>query len=170
MATSGSLKTTNLLTLLNEAESKSFSGYLTLKGKTGLASITLKDGRIVKIQEPRMRSRLGRHLVSQNIITEKELQSALGVQKQKGEGTFLGEILVQQAVIDRGTLDLAMKSVLEDSLIHLFSWGNEGLFRIEEDKDIPGVPVEHLPLEELAKRSAQLTSAVEDEWALEQIV
>jgi len=170
MAMSGSLKATNLLALLKEAQSDSFSGNLTLKGKMGLASITLKGGRIVQVREPRMRSRLGRHLVSRNIITEKELQGALGVQKQKGEGIFLGQILIEKGVIDQKTLDLAMKGVLEDSLAHLFSWGDEGLYRLEEEKDVSGVPVDHIPLDELAAKAASLATAVEDEWALEQIV
>ena len=170
MITSGSLKTTNLLALLKEAEKESFSGNLTLKIKTGLASITLKEGRIVQVREPRVRSRLGRYLVSQNVITEKELQSALSVQKQKGKGSFLGEILIEQAVLDKETLDTAMKNVLEESLIHLFSWGDEGLFRVEEEKDVPGEPIDHLPLDDLARNAGQLASAVEDEWALEQFV
>ena len=95
MITSGSLKSMNLLKILTEAESKSFNGTVTLKGKTGLASITLKGGKVVFIREPRVKSRLGRYLVSRNIITEKELQSALNAQKTKG-GVFLGEILIEQ--------------------------------------------------------------------------
>ncbi len=170
MVTSGSLKATNLLSLLQEAGKESFSGNLTLKGKTGLASISLKEGRIIHVREPRVRSRLGRYLVSQNIITEKELQSALNVQKQKGKGIFLGEVLIELAVLDQGTLESAMKNVMEESLVHLFSWGDEGLFRLEEEKDILGKPIDHLPLEDLARSASQLTSAVEDEWALEQIV
>jgi CheY-like chemotaxis protein len=170
MATSGSLKSVNLLNILKDSEKDSFTGTLTLKGKTGLASISLKSGKVVQVREPRIRSRLGRYLVSRNIITEKELQNALSVQKKKGHGAFLGEILIEQGVMDREALETAMKNVLEESLVHLFSWGDEGLFRMEEEEDIKGQAIEHLPLEELAKRGVQLESAVEDEWALEQMV
>jgi CheY-like chemotaxis protein len=170
MVTSGSLKSTDLLKILMEAEKSSYTGTLTLKGKTGLASIALMGGRIVQIREPRLRSRLGRYFVKKNIITEKELQTALSIQKKKGKGEFIGEILIEQGVIDKETLESAMKTVLDESLVHLFSWGNEGLFRLEESEDVQGEPVEHTALDELAKRAAQLTSAVEDEWALEQIV
>lgn len=170
MATSGSLKSKDLLQILNDAEKDAFTGVLTLKGKTGLASITLKSGRIVQVREPRVRSRLGRHLVSQNVITEKELQNALSVQKKKGHGVFLGEILIEQAILDRETLESAMEEVVGESLVHLFSWGDEGLFRLEEEENVQGEPIEHLSLDELAKRATQLTAAVEDEWALEQIV
>ena len=167
MITSGSLKSTNLLKILTDAESKSFTGTVTLKGKTGLGSINLKEGKVVFIREPRVRSRLGRYLVSRNIITEKELQNALNAQKSQG-GTFLGEILIQQAVIEKDTLDTAMKTVAEESLIHLFSW-DEGLFSIEEE-EVPGEPVGDIAYEEMAKKAGQLATAVEDEWAIDQIV
>lgn len=167
MITSGSLKSTNLLKILTDAESKSFTGTVTLKGKTGLGSINLKDGKVVFIREPRVRSRLGRYLVSRNIITEKELQNALNAQKSQG-GTFLGEILIQQAVIEKDTLDTAMKTVAEESLIHLFSW-DEGLFSIEEE-EVPGEAVGDIAYEEMAKKAGQLATAVEDEWAIDQIV
>lgn len=167
MVTSGSLKSTNLLKILTDAEEKSFNGTVTLKGKTGLASITLKGGKVLFIREPRVRSRLGRYLVSRNIITEKELQNALNAQKTKG-GTFLGEILIEQAVIEKDSLDTAMKTVAEESLIHLFSW-EEGLFSIEEE-DVTGEPVGDIAYEEMARKAGQLASAVEDEWALDQII
>lgn len=167
MITSGSLKSKNLLKILTEAENKPFTGTVTLKGKTGLASVTLKDGKIVFIREPRIKSRLGRYLVSRNIITEKELQNALNAQKKKG-GVFLGEILIEQGVIERDALQAAMKSVAEESLIHLFSW-DEGLFRVE-DEEVSGEPVGTISFEEMASKASQLASAVEDEWALDQLV
>ncbi len=167
MITSGSLKSTNLLKILTDAEGKSFDGTVTLKGKTGLASVTLKGGKVVFIREPRVKSRLGRYLVSRNIITEKELQSALNAQKKKG-GTFLGEILIEQAVIEKDTLDTAMKTVAEESLIHLLTW-EEGLFSIEEE-EVSGEPVGDISYKEMAKKAGQLASAVEDEWTIDQIV
>jgi len=167
MITSGSLKSTNLLKILTDAEGKSFYGTVTLKGKTGLASVTLKGGKVLFIREPRVKSRLGRFLVSRNIITEKELQSALNAQKKKG-GTFLGEILIEQAVIEQDTLDTAMKTVAEESLIHLLTW-EEGLFSIEEE-EVSGEPVGDISYKEMAKKAGQLSSAVEDEWTIDQIV
>jgi CheY-like chemotaxis protein len=167
MITSGSLKSTNLLKILKDAEGKAFTGTVTLKGKTGLASITLKDGKIVFIREPRIKSRLGRYLVGRNVITEKELQNALNAQKKMG-GSFLGEILIEQAVIEKDALDAAMMTVAEESLIHLLSW-DEGLFSVEEE-DISGEPIGDIPYEEMAKRARQLASAVEDEWTIDQIV
>jgi CheY-like chemotaxis protein len=167
MITSGSLKSTNLLKILKDAEGKAFTGTVTLKGKTGLASITLKDGKIVFIREPRIKSRLGRYLVGRNVITEKELQNALNAQKKKG-GSFLGEILIEQAVIEKDALDAAMMTVAEESLIHLLSW-DEGLFSVEEE-DISGEPIGDIPYEEMAKKARQLASAVEDEWTIDQIV
>lgn len=167
MITSGSLKSKNLLKILTDAEGKSFTGTVTLKGKTGLASITLKKGQVVFIREPRIKSRLGRYLVSRNIITEKELQGALKAQKKKG-GVFLGEILIEQAVIQKDALDTAMKSVAEESLIHLFTW-NEGMFSIEEE-EVTGEPVGDIAYKEMSKKAAQLASAVEDEWAIDQLV
>jgi len=167
MTTSGSLKTKNLLKILTDAEGNSFTGTVTLKGKTGLASVTLKDGKVVFIREPRIKSRLGRYLVSRNIITEKELQNALNAQKKKG-GSFLGEILIEQAVIEKDSLETAMRSVAEESLIHLLTW-DEGLFRIEEE-EVLGEPVGVIAYKEMAVKAGQLSSAVEDEWAIDQIV
>ena len=153
---------------MNNTQSKKMTGTVILKGKTGLATITMKDGQVVGVREPRVRSRLGRYLVSRNIITEKELQTALNAQKQKGVGP-LGEILIEQAVIDQKTLDDAIKNVMEDSLVHLFSW-QEGLFRIEEEETVDGTPVSIAPIEELAERALQIASAVVDDFSLEDLV
>jgi len=167
MVKSGSLKSTGLHKLLKDAEESTFDGTITLKGKTGLASITLKGGKILFIREPRIRSRLGRYLVSSNIITEKELQNALNAQKTKG-GTFIGEILIEQAVIEKDTLDTAMRSVVEESLMHLLTWG-EGLFSVEEE-EVTGDPVGDISYDDMAVKAGQLASAVEDEWAIDQLV
>lgn len=167
MITSGSLKSTNLLKILTDAEGKSFTGTVTLKGKTGLASITLKGGKVVFIREPRIKSRLGRYLVSRNIITEKELQKALNAQKKKG-GSFLGQILIKQGVIEKETLDTGMKNVAEESLVHLFTW-NEGLFSVEGE-EVSGEPVGNISYKEMARKAEQLASAVEDEWTIDQLV
>ncbi|HDL54173.1 MAG TPA: response regulator [Proteobacteria bacterium] len=169
MVTSGSLKAIGLAKLLADAESRGFTGSLTLKGKTGLAGITLKDGHVVDVQEPRIRSRLGRYLVTKNLITEKELQAALNTQKQSGKGKFLGEILVDQAVLDRKTLDSSMRNVVEDSLVHLLGW-EEGLYRVEPLDVVVGDPVEIAPIPELLSRTAQLASAVEEEWIISEIL
>ena len=167
MITSGSLKSKNFLKILTDAEGASFTGTVTLKGKTGLASVTLKDGKVVFIREPRVKSRLGRYLVSRNIITEKELQGALNAQKKKG-GSFLGEILIEQGVIEKDSLETAMMSVAEESLIHLLTW-KEGLYRVEEE-EVLGDPVGDISYKEMAKKAGQMASAVVDEWAIDQIV
>ncbi len=169
MLTSGSLKSTGLAKLLELAESKSFTGAITLKGKMGLASVNLKDGKIVDVREPRVRSRLGRYLVDKNLITEKELQAALNAQKQKGKGVYLGEVLIEQAVLERKALDDTMKMVVEDSLVHLLSW-EEGLFRVEEKDDITGEPVGTAPVSELASKASQLATAVEEEWVVNEFL
>lgn len=167
MITSGSLKSTNLLKILTDAEGKSFTGTVTLKGKTGLASVTLKGGKVVSIREPRVKSRLGRNLVSRNIITEKELQNALNAQKKKG-GSILGQILIEQAVLEQEALDAAMMNVAEESLIHLLTW-EEGLFSVEEE-EVAGEAVGDISYKEMAKKAGQMKSAVEDEWTIDQIV
>jgi len=169
MVTSGSLKSKSLVEILEDAERQDFNGTVTLKGKTGLASITLKGGQVVDVREPRVRSRLGRYLVGKNLITEKELQAALTAQKKKGQGAFLGEVLIEQAVLDRNTLEEAMKDVVEDSLVHLLGW-DEGLYRIEPGDDILGDPVGSSPVKELAEKANQMTSAVEEEWIFDELL
>jgi CheY-like chemotaxis protein len=167
MIVSGSLKITDLLKILKDGVTESFTGTVTLKGKTGLASITLKAGEVVFIREPRIKSRLGRFLVGRNIITEKELQSALNAQKKKG-GSFLGEVLIEQAVIDKESLGQAMKSVAEESLVHLFTWA-EGLFRVEEE-EVQGTSIGFIDYAALANKARQLASAVEDDWAIDELM
>lgn len=169
MVTSGSLKSKSLVAILEDAERQGFNGTVTLKGKTGLASITLKGGQVVDVREPRVRSRLGRYLVGKNLITEKELLAALTAQKKKGKGTFLGEVLIEQAVLDRKTLEESMKDVVEDSLVHLLGW-DEGLYRIEPGDDILGDPVGSSPVKELAEKAKQMTSAVEEEWIFDELL
>jgi CheY-like chemotaxis protein len=169
MVTSGSLKSKSLVAILEDAEHQSFTGTVTLKGKTGLASITLRGGQVVDVREPRVKSRLGRYLVGKNFITEKELQAALTAQKKKGKSTFLGEVLIEHAVLDRKTLEESMKDVVEDSLVHLLGW-DEGLYRVEPSEDIPGNPVGSSPVKELAERASQMASAVEEEWIFDELL
>ena len=133
MVTSGSLKSKSLVEILEDAERQDFNGTVTLKGKTGLASITLKGGQVVDVREPRVRSRLGRYLVGKNLITEKELQAALTAQKKKGQGAFLGEVLIEQAVLDRNTLEEAMK---EGAFHHLLITGGTVLTQLHNLNEI----------------------------------
>ena len=169
MVTSGSLKSQSVVDILKNAEARGFTGVVTLKGKTGLATVRLKGGVVIDVREPRVRSRLGRYLVRNNIITEKELQNALNIQKEKGKRVYLGEILIDQGVIEKAALDSSMKAVVEDSLIHLLSW-NEGLFRVEESDDEEGESVGVATIEELAEKARQLAAAVEEDWMLGELL
>ncbi len=169
MVTSGSLKSRSVIDILKKAESSGFTGVVTLKGKTGLATITLLKGVVIDVREPRVRSRLGRFLVRSNVITEKELQEALTTQKEKGERSYLGEILIDQGVLDKVTLDNSMRAVIEDSLIHLLGW-DEGLFRVEESEEVTGDPVGVAPITELAEKAKQLAVAVEEDWVLSELI
>ncbi len=168
MIPSGSLKSTSLAHLLAAAAEEGFTGVLTIKGNTGLGSVTLRKGRVVDVREPRSRIRLGGVLVKKKLISEKELQSALKSQREKGKG-HLGEILMGMGIVGRANLDSAMKEVLEESLVHLLGW-TEGLFRVDAAETVVGDEVGIAPLSELEAQATAAGPNFEEEWYLNEVL
>jgi CheY-like chemotaxis protein len=168
MVSSGSLKSVTLSDILAQAAAENFTGIVTIKGNSGLGSVTLRSGKVVDVREPRFRSRLGRALVQKKLITEKELQSALKEQKSRGKGP-LGEILMGMGLVGRANLEAAIKEVLEESLVQLLTW-KEGLFRADALEAVIGEDVGISPIADLARHARLIAPGLQEDWYLNEML
>jgi tetratricopeptide (TPR) repeat protein len=133
MAIKGSLKEASLPDVLQ---------LLTMGGKTGCLSVTngqsfgyiyFEDGRIIYSSLLNRRDRLGDIFVRERVITRGQLEDALEAQSQARDGRRIGEILIDDGLLDQDTLERYVKLQIREAVLHLFRW-NQGTFYFEPAK------------------------------------
>ncbi len=133
MAIKGSLKEASLPDVLQ---------LLTMGGKTGCLSVTngqsfgyiyFEEGRIIYASLLNRRDRLGDILVRENVINRGQLEDALEAQSQARDGRRIGEILIDDGLLDQETLERYVKYQIREAVYHLFRW-NQGTFYFEPAK------------------------------------
>ncbi len=68
-------------------------------------------------------------------ISAEQLKTALAAQKKEGEGARIGAILLGSGVIDRGTLEQAVREQIQDTAFKFFSW-LDGEFEFSADEQV----------------------------------
>jgi len=107
--------------------------YMARGGAEG--KVCFKKGRVFFASSNWNRESLGRRLVSADVISEKQLRQALGLQKiQKKEkaNRRLGQILVDEGYLEGKILESFIQEQINDTLFDLFLW-EEGELRFEPD-------------------------------------
>jgi hypothetical protein len=155
VALEGNLKDFSLADMfrLLSAGGKTGTLYLTRPGAEG--KVSFRKGRVFFASSNYNRESLGQRLVKADVISEKQLRQALGLQKiQKKEKATrrLGQILVVEGYLDAGVLEGFIQDQINDTLFDLFRW-DSGDLRFEpgevcEDEDIGiSVSVENIIME-----------------------
>ena len=95
--------------ILKKIHKNKISGTLTLVFPKGNRYIYIKDGEISYLKSDCPEEKLGKILLNQNLITEKELKSAL--KKSKKEGLVLGEYLVKTGKVTTEQIKQSLKQL-----------------------------------------------------------
>ncbi len=155
MTLEGNLKDFSLPDMFRLLASGRKTGTLYLERPDAEGKVCFKDGQVFFATSDSNRESLGRRLVKDGVISEKQLRQALGLQKiQKKEKADrrLGQILVDEGYLDARVLEDFIQEQINDTLFDLFRW-EQGDVRFEaegacEDEDIGiSVSVENIIME-----------------------
>jgi hypothetical protein len=111
------------------------SGALTIRREDEWGRIYFRHGLITYAFSVPQHLPLGERLIKNGAITPAQLGKALRAQKKGGEGARIGAILLQEGVIDRGTLEEAVHEQIQDAAFDFFSWPT-GEFEFSADEHV----------------------------------
>ena len=135
MLLQGNLKEFSLPNIFQLVKMSAKSGALTIRRGDESGKIFFRNGLInYAFSSPQLLP-LGERLVKAGSITARQLKEALAEQKKAGERARIGTILLQSGVIDRGTLEQAVREQIQDSAFNFFSW-SEGDFEFSADEHV----------------------------------
>ncbi len=122
MLLQGNLKEFSLPNILQLVKMSAKSGALTIRRPDEWGRIFFRDGLINYAFSVPQTLALGERLVKAGAITGGQLQIALAAQAGGGDRARIGTILLRQGVIDRDTLEAAVREQIQDAVFHFFSW------------------------------------------------
>ena len=128
MALVGDLETMPLVELMQWIGANKRSGVLQINRDKIRRRIDLRDGRIVGCSSNDPSMRLGQILLSRGLIDERTLRATLAV--QKASGGKLPDILVDQGIVTRETIQKQVASKARETIYALFEC-KDALFRFE---------------------------------------
>jgi len=131
----GNLKEFSLPNIFQLVKMSAKSGALTIRRGEESGKIFFRNGLINYAYSAPQLLPLGERLVKSGSIMAKQLKEALAEQKKAGEGARIGTILLQSGVIDRGTLEQAVREQIQDSAFNFFSW-SDGDFEFSADEHV----------------------------------
>lgn len=161
MAIKGSLKEASLPDVIQLLSLGKKTGCLAVADRQNFGYIYFDSGLVSYASIVNRRDRLGDILVASDRITAEELQTAIKAQESFRDKK-LGEILVDQGVIERNELEEYIQLQIEEAVYFLFTW-TSGTFNFE----VGVVPESEDFLVKINSESLLLEGARRiDEWSL----
>lgn len=161
MAIRGSLKEASLPDVLQLLAMGKKTGCLSVTHRNNFGYIYFDKGRICYASIVNRRDRLGDMLVKNGIVTQAQLDSAIGLQDKRRDKR-LGELLVEQGALTLDQLHAAIHVQIQEAVYFLFTW-NQGTFNFEADV----LPDQHDHVVSINPESLLLEGARRvDEWSL----
>ena len=164
----GKLEEFQLSDLLQIISTNEKSGKLNLTRHDSQGVIVFRHGKIIYAAGSSARETLGFLLLSEDLITEKQLLHALEYQHQADEEKRLGTILVEAGALTAVALEQTVRNQLEKVLNEFLSW-DKGFFKFERldlpDRGEVGVDAEDFILPAGLRADqvlVDLSSALED--------
>ena len=121
----------------NPAVRKGYSGVATFtkaqprKIQLGLGDERFdNEGRVIQTVSSRPGRTLGELLTGRGLVRPEDLKRALEIQRTGGGAVLLGDILVEQGIIDTPTLEKVVQEQIEDAIVFFLTW-KEGTFSFE---------------------------------------
>jgi len=135
MLLQGNLKEFSLPNIFQLVKMSAKSGALTIRRGEEWGKIFFRNGLIYYAFSVPQHLPLGERLVKTGAISAEQLKAALAAQKQAGEGARIGAILLSSGVLDRGTLEQAVREQIQDTAFKFFSW-LDGEFEFSADEEV----------------------------------
>lgn len=125
------------------------TGRLEVERRTGSGRVYFRDGEVYHAESTKSQELLGNKLTRSGRLTERQLSRAVVAQEQTGRR--LGEVLIEQGVVDQEQIEWAVRSQIEDGVFDLLRW-ELGAFvwepDVETEVEVPlAVSVENLIIE-----------------------
>jgi hypothetical protein len=118
-------KGADLIDILGKVSEKEKLTGIIIAEKPGAnisSKVFIKDGQVVYATSTMYRSRFGDLMIKKGIITPKELQAALRLQKENPGQGFIGEILVGMGVISERVIPNLLYHQIEVVIYEVLSW------------------------------------------------
>jgi hypothetical protein len=132
----GNLKEFSLPNIFQLVKMSAKTGALTIRREDEWGKIFFRNGLIYYAFSVPTLLPLGERLVKAGAITGDQLKDALAEQKKKGaKGGRLGAILLGKGLLERETLEQAVREQIEDATFNFFSWV-DGEFEFGADEEI----------------------------------
>lgn len=135
MLLQGNLKDFSLPNIFQLVKMSAKSGALTIRRGEEWGKIFFRNGLIYYAFSVPQHLPLGERLVKSGAISAEQLKTALAAQKKEGEGARIGAVLLGNGVIDRGTLEQAVREQIQDTAFKFFSW-LDGEFEFSADEQV----------------------------------
>jgi hypothetical protein len=145
MALTGTLKDFGIADILQLIGQQQKTGVLYLKSKDQDVQVFIRDGNIVRAESVTRKKKdlLGNMLVSAELITPQQLESALEIQKRTLKR--LGDVLTSTGAISAEKLKQMMRLQVTESLYGLFSW-KAGDYEFKQEESVQIDPDDLAPL------------------------
>jgi len=109
------------------------SGTLGIQKDDSIVMVYFREGNVVYGYGPRQTFHLGQLLKERGVISDQQLQEAVGLQAKSENSKRLGEIMVSRSYIDRADLQQVVTKQVEELLYSLLAW-QSGSFKFYEDQ------------------------------------
>jgi Domain of unknown function (DUF4388) len=129
----GNLKEFSLPNIFQLVKMSAKTGSLTIRRSDEWGKIFFRNGLINYAFSSPQTLPLGERLVKAGAISAKQLKAALAAQEKAGDSARIGTVLLRQGVIDRATLETAVRDQIQDAAFNFFAWG-EGEFEFSADE------------------------------------
>ncbi|WP_434389390.1 DUF4388 domain-containing protein [Melittangium boletus] len=135
MALTGTLKDFGIADILQLIGQQQKTGVLYLKSKDHDVQVFIRDGNIVRAESITRQKKqlLGNMLVSAELITQQQLDSALEIQKRTLKR--LGDVLISMNIITQEKLRQMMRLQVTESLYGLFAW-KAGNYEFKQEESV----------------------------------
>jgi tetratricopeptide (TPR) repeat protein len=134
----GDLRTFQLLDVLEFLRLQSKTGSLVVSSRLGAGVVRLAQGRVTSASAPGVK-RLGETLVSERVITSRQLEQALARQQDDKEDT-LGTLLLRDKAVTTAQLSEVLLRQILAALDEILNW-KEGAFSFHGGPDEEAPPI-----------------------------
>jgi hypothetical protein len=131
----GQLEATPTAALLRTFADRHATGCLTIRRDEVSAAVYFRGGLVYTASAPEARARLGDRLVGAGHITEEELQATLRRQRSLEHPRRIGELLIEQGLIDRDTMQAYVREQIADSVAVAMGW-TQGHWAFDPDRQV----------------------------------